>query len=94
MGYGGPIKSLSPAMQRGKDNEDNARQKYIHDRALVGEAMTVTSSGLHLMADRSYLGASPDGLVLCTNVDTLCNGCLETKCPYSIDGSVTIELSP
>ena len=46
------------------------------------------------MADKSYLGASPDGLVLCTNVDTLCNGCLEIKCPYSIDGSVTIELSP
>ena len=94
MGYGGPMKSLSPAMRWGKDNEDNAHQRYIHDRALVGEAMTVTSSGLHLMADKSYLGASPDGLVLCTNVDTLCNGCLEVKYPYGIDGSVTIELSP
>ena len=44
MGYGGPIKSLAPAMRWGKDNEDNACQRYIHDRALVGEAMTVTSS--------------------------------------------------
>ena len=91
MGYGGPMKSLSPAMWWGKDNE---RQRYIHDRALVAEAMTVMSSGLHLMADKGYLGAYYDGLVLCTNVDTLCNGCLEIKCPYSIDGSVTIELSP
>ena len=94
MGYGGPIKSLSPAMRWGNDNEDNACQRYINDRALVGEAITVTSSGLHLMPDKSYFGASPDGLVLCTNVDTLCNGCLEIKCPYSIDGSVTVELSP
>ena len=46
------------------------------------------------IADKSYLRISPDGLVLCTSVDTLCNGCLEIKCPYSIDVSVNIELSP
>ena len=81
MGYGRLMKSLSPAMWWGKDNEDNAHQRCIHDRALVGEAMTVTSSGLNLMVDKSYLGAYPDKLVLCTNVDTLCSGCLEVKCP-------------
>ena len=43
---------------------------------------------------QSYLGASPDGLVLCSSVDTLCNGCLEIKCPYSIGGCVTVEFSP
>ena len=43
---------------------------------------------------KSYLGASSDGHILCTNVDTLCRGCLEIKCPYSIDKQVTVELSP
>ena len=62
----------------GKENECNApyaRQKYILDRLSVGENMVVTSCGLHLMEEKSYLGTSPDGLVTCTSVDTLCNGC-------------------
>ena len=29
-----------------------------------------------------------------TNIDTCCVGCLEVKCPYSIEGNVTIELTP
>ena len=91
MGHGRPI---NPAMRWGKENECNARQRYILDRLSVGENMVVTSCGLHLMADKSYLGTSLDGLVTCTSVDTLCNGCLEIKCPYSIDGFVTIELFP
>jgi len=44
-------------------------QRYRHR---VGEEMTVTSSGLHLMSTKSYVGASSDGLVLYSNVDTLC----------------------
>ena len=28
------------------------------------------------------------------SVDTLCSGCLEIKCPCSIDKQVTVELSP
>ena len=56
--------------------------------------MIITCSGLHLVAEKSYLGASPDGLVLCSSVDTLCNGCLEIKCPYSIEGCVTVEFNP
>ena len=39
--------------------------------------MTVTPSGLHLMSSKSYLGASSDNLVLCSNIDTLCRGCVE-----------------
>ena len=56
--------------------------------------MLVEESGLHLMPEKSYLGASSDGNVLCTSVDTCCMGCLEIKCPYSIDKSITIEMSP
>ena len=42
--------------------------------------MTVTPSGLHLMPSKSYLGTSSDSLVLCSNIDTLCQ-----RCPYSIE---------
>ena len=37
--------------------------------------------------------ATSDGHVLCTNVETLCNGCLEIMFPYSIDVHDTIEFS-
>ena len=56
--------------------------------------MTVTSSEVHLMPNKSYLGASSDGIVLCANVDTLCKGCVEVKCPYNIEKCVTIKLTP
>ena len=77
----------------GKENEDHAHQWYVHNRSFMGEKMVVTPCGLQLMADKSCLGTSPDGLVLCTSADTLCNGCLEIECSYSIDGSVTVKLS-
>jgi len=52
---------------------------YVDNRAAEGENMIIRCSGLHLVAEKSYLGASPDGLVLCSSVGTLCNGCLEIK---------------
>ena len=46
---------------------------------------------MHLLLSKSYLGASSEGLVLCSNVDTLCR---EVKCPYSIEKCITIEMTP
>ena len=94
MGYGGSMKHMPPQIRWGKDNEENARLKYIHNRATMGETMVVTPCGLHLIAEKSYLGATSDGHILCTSVDTLRHGCLEIKCPYSIDKQITVELSP
>ena len=51
--------------------------------------MIVKRSGLHFMPEKAFLGASSDGSVTCTSVDTCCLGCLEIKCPYSIDENVT-----
>ena len=79
-------------MRWGKDNEETVCKIYVENRA--AEDMIVTCSGLHLLAEKSYLGASPDGLVLCSSVDTLCNGCLEIKCPYYIEGCVSVEFAP
>ena len=49
-------------MRWGKDNEETVRKLYADNRAAEGENMIVTHSGLYLMADKSYLGASPDRL--------------------------------
>ena len=46
------------------------------------------------MLSKAYLGASSDGKVTCTSVDTCCSGCLEIKCPYNIDKCITVEMTP
>ena len=61
MGYGKPMQ------------HDKAHQLYIENRNAVGEVMQVTCCGLHLMPEKSFLGASSDGKVVCTSVDTCCN---------------------
>jgi len=55
--------------------------------------MIVKDSGLHLMPSKAYLGASSDSKVTCTSMDTCCSGCLEIKCPYSIDKCITVEMT-
>ena len=94
MGYSRPMTTLPPQIRWGRENEERARKCYVANRCAVGEMMVVEESGLHLMPDKSYLGASSDGNVLCTSVDTCCMGCLEIKYSYSIDKSITIEMSP
>ena len=77
MGYNGPIKKVPPQIRWGNDNEDKARKCYIEDRKKYGEDMEVEASGLHLMPDRCFIGASSDGKILCRNADTCSRGCLE-----------------
>ena len=74
MGYGGQMKCLPPQIRWGRENEEEACKHYVENRKAVGEMMVVNKSGLHLLPDKSYLGASSDGLVTCTNVDTCCLG--------------------
>ena len=94
MGYNAPMKKVPPQIGWGKDNEDRTRQCYIENRQQCGEDMEVEVSGLHLMPNRSFIGASSDGKVLCRNADTCSRGCLEIKCPYSINGQVTVSMNP
>ena len=94
MGYNGPMKKVPPQIHCWKDNEDRAQQCYIENRQRCGEDMEVEASGLHLMPEKSFIGASSDGKVLCKNVDTCSRGCLEIKCPYSINGQITVSMSP
>ena len=94
MGYGGQMQHIPPQIRWGRENEDAARKCYIANRKACGEDMVVESTGLRLLPEKPYLGASSDGKVIFTNIDTCCIGCLEIKCPYSIEGNVTVELTP
>ena len=94
MGYGGGIKHLPPQIRWGRDNEPLARKCYLENRNHSGETIVFQPTGLYLLPEKSYLGASSDGKLLCTSVDTCCYGCLEIKCPYSIDGTVIVTLTP
>ena len=94
MGYGGGMKGLPPAIRWGRDNEPKARQLYIHDRKGKGEIMHVRDSGLTLLEEKSFLGASSDGIVTCANADLNVVGCLEVKCAFSVDGKSVVNLTP
>ena len=94
MGYGEKMKCLPPQMLWRKDSEPTAIKCYLESRHKNGEAISFEPTGLHLLPEKCYLGASSDGKLLCTSVDTCCYGCLEIKCPYGIDGSLTITLTP
>ena len=60
------------------------RLLYLFAVCTVGEIVIVEQSSLHLMSEKSYLGISSDGKVLCTSLDAYCTGYLEIKCPHSI----------
>ena len=94
MGYGGHLKGTPPQIWWGKDNESTACKHYLENQKENGEEMIFEPSGLHLLPEKSYLDASSDGKLTCLSSDTCCNGCLEIKCPYSIDGTVTISMKP
>ena len=95
MGYGHKESMhLPPQIRWGRDNEPLACKCYLEDRKKLGEEMSFEPTGLYLLPEKSYLGASSDGKLTCTSVDTCCIGCLEIKCPYSIDGQLTISLTP
>ena len=94
MGHVRPMQHVRPQIRWGKQNENKARQQYIENEKAVDEVMQVTCYGLHLMLEKSYLGASSNAKVFCSSVGTCCTRCIEIKCPYSIEKSITTELSP
>ena len=89
------MKEVLSQIYWGKDNEDRAWQCYIENRQQYGEDMEAEISGSHIMPDKSFIGAYySHGKVLCRNVDTCIHGCLESKCSYSINGQVTVSMTP
>ena len=77
-----------------RSNQVAASKCCIANRKACGEDMVVASTRLRLLPEKPYLGASSDGMVVYTNIVTCCIGCLEVKCPYSIEDNVITELAP
>lgn len=81
MGYGEKMKCLPPQMRWGKDSEPTAIKCYLESRQKNGEAISFEPTGLHLLPEKCYLGASSDGKLLCTSVDTCFYGCWKLNAP-------------
>ena len=69
--------SYLPAIRWGVVHEDDAVKQYV----AVTENV-FSPCGIFICKERSWLGATPDGLVHDTKEDS--HGILEIKCPYSI----------
>ena len=80
-------------MKWGNDNEVNARDAYLNCMAAQGNSIRYKESGLHLHPAATYLGASSDGLLFDDSLDTCTMGCLEVKCPFSINGTSVVNLT-
>ena len=89
------MEHLSPAIRWGRENEAKAGKCYLEGSQADGEDMVagLQPTGLHLLPEKSFLGASSDGKI-CNSVDTCCYGCLEIKYPYSIKGLLLLNSLP
>ena len=72
------------AIKYGRDTEPEAKSAYKKLLRDQHRNFSVTVSGLFVLPDKIYIGASPDGLVNC---DCCGNGLLEVKCPLSVTGT-------
>ncbi|XP_078591815.1 uncharacterized protein LOC144870918 [Branchiostoma floridae x Branchiostoma japonicum] len=88
------VPSSLPALKYGRRMEPTAREAYITAMRSKGhKKLTVQETGLFVMQEHIYIGASPDGLVDCQ----CCvppNGLLEIKCPLSIANADPKEKTP
>ena len=75
-------------LQKGIDNESIARDAYIFDIAGDHLNLSVADCGLHINSKWPFLGATPDGQVMCECCDT---GLCEIKCPYKHRNSTILE---
>lgn len=64
----------------GRDNEVNAKNRFINDEGPKHKGFEVRSCGLFVDEKRPYLGASPDGIVSCSCCK---DAVLEIKCAAS-----------
>ena len=81
---------LTEAMQWGTNKEREARTAYMKCMESQHIEWSVHETGLCLNPDYPMLGASPDGIVECACCG---KGCLEIKCPFSLQTSKEISIS-
>ena len=56
-------------------------QEYIESARKNQEDLSIRETGLFIDCERPYLGASPDGIVICKCCG---KGVVEVKCPFCI----------
>ena len=94
MGYT-PMIGSPPQLKWGKEKESVARMDYISKMKELGHKdITVQPSGLTLMSEHAFLGATADGIVSNHRYYRDSKGVLEIKCPYSIQKSPVNTKSP
>ena len=82
--HGSPNIDYIPAIKWGKEKEDQAYNEF-HVKALAQhQQCKLSKSGLWVMKNKPYIGASRDGVMSCACCG---NAVLEIKCPYSIRNS-------
>ena len=90
MGYKTPQSSSLPQLQWGLEKEPEAIKSYVN--YMQGKVIVIPS-GLTLIPEHSYLGATADGLI--EHSERPGNpGVLEIKCPYSVKGVTVHKMSP
>lgn len=70
-----------PATKWGLDNEETARQSYMHHQSSNHDNLSVNTCGLFISHTHPHIGASPDGIINCTCCG---KGCIEIKCPFNL----------
>lgn len=86
----------SPAIKYGRRMVAPAREAYLSKMKSHGHRLlNVCDTGLHVMPDVPFIGASPDGLVTCPcNYCLPGNGLLVIKCPLSRADKDPMEAPP
>ena len=93
MGYT-TMSGTPPAIKWGIEKESVARAAYIMRMQQCGHKdIQCSPTGLTLMPQHSYIGASGDG-VISGHRHHSDKGVLEIKCPYSIQGNIVYDMSP
>lgn len=73
-----------PAIKWGRDNEDTAMRE-LHALGLANHTnCNLSKCGLHVLKDKPYIGAIPDGFMYCSCCGQIV---IEIKCLYSIHDS-------
>lgn len=70
-----------PSVRWGKEKENEAYNECYARALSMHQNCKLTKSGLCVLEDNPYIGASPEGIMTCSCCGTTA---LEIKCPYSI----------
>lgn len=75
----------------GCTHEKDALEAYTKKLSGIHKNFLLKNAGLFISIERPYIGASPDGIVMC---DCCGKGAVEVKCPFCFKDGLPEEDSP